>query len=142
MWVHSHRDIRENENIDAALKPAAHLPRIQSHVLPTKSHLTLFIHHKISKLWTSHWQSQKSTSKLDMLKPFPIPWASSHQPHRRHEIYLTCLTPSHLLSHLFPLSCDLCGTDTPLTVKHIFSCPHLTSHCKAHQIPPLSLCRH
>jgi len=140
-WVPSHRGMRRNENIYATSKSATHLPRIQPHILPTKFDLTLSILHTISKLWTSHWQSQKSSNKLVTLKPFPIPWASSHQPHRRHEICLTHLrirhtglTHPHLLSHPSPLSCNLCGTDTPLPVKHIFSCPHLTSHRKAHQI--------
>ena len=40
--------------------------------------------------------------------------------------------------HLHPLSCNFWGTDTPLIIKHIFCCPHLTSHRKAHQIPPPS----
>jgi len=59
---------------------------------------------------------------------------SSHQTHRRHEIYLTHLpightrlTHAHLLSNLHPLSCDYCDTDddTPLSVNHMFSCPSL-----------------
>jgi len=121
---------RGNKNIDVAAKSAAHLPSIQPCILPTQSDLTLSIHHKISELWTSHWQSQKYSNKLATLKPLPIPWASTYQPHRRHEICLTRLTHSHL----FPLSCNLCGTNSSLIVKHIFSChtpPHTAKHTKS-----------
>jgi len=129
IWV-SHGGFQGNEKVNAAEKSATRLPRIRL----TKSDFTLVIRHRITNLWTSHWENQINTNKLAMLKPLPWPWDSSRQPHRCHKIYLTRLrightrlTHSHLLSNLHPLSCDYCDTDddTPLSVKHMFSCPSL-----------------
>ena len=60
--VPSHRGIQSNEKIDAAAKSAAQLPRIHTLILPTKSDLTLSIHHRIIDLWTSHWQKTQKNS--------------------------------------------------------------------------------
>jgi len=147
VWVPSHRGIRGNENIDAATKSAAHLPRIQPYILPTKSDHTLSIHHKISEFWTSHWQSQKSSNKLATLEPFPIPWTSTHQPHQRHEICFTRLrightrlTHSHLLSHLFPHHVTSVAPTHPLPSSTFFLA-HTSPHTAKHTKSPLSFSR-
>jgi len=46
----------------------------------------------------------------------------------------TRFTHSHLVSHLFPLSCDWYGTDTPLTISHLFTCPHLAKLRSIHKL--------
>jgi len=119
------------QKIDAVAKSAVQLPRIHAHILPRKSDLTLFIRHRITDLWTSHWQNQKTINKLAMLKPLLWPWDSSHQPHRRHEIYSTHLrigqtrlNHSHLLSNLHPLSCDLTAIPT------MENCYHIRKKCR------------
>ena len=47
----------------------------------------------------------------------------------------TRLTHSHLIFQLFPLTCNSCNTDNPLTIIHLFFCPYLATTRKAHQVP-------
>jgi len=110
--------------------------------LPTKSDLTRFIHKRITNQWNSLRQNQASSNKLTQIKPLPFSWSSSHQTHRRQEIYLTRLrighthiTHAYLLSNLFSLSCEHCSLDSPLTVNHMFECPVLTALRLMHHVP-------
>jgi len=87
--------------------------------------------------------NQKSTNELANFKPHPFEWPSSNQLSRQHEIILARLrightrhTHSHILSNLFPLSCDFCDPDSPLNISHIFECPALDNERKKFQIPP------
>jgi len=45
------------------------------------------------------------------------------------------LTHSRICSHLFPLNCDHCALDTPLSLPDIFNCPALAPLRISHQIP-------
>jgi len=120
VWVPSHRGIPGNENVNSGAEVATILPCINSQILPTKSDLALFIRRQITNQWVDLWQKQGLTSKLVQIKPLPFACSSSHQIHRHHEIYLTCLrigpynasptrtsSPSYTHSHVSTAA--LCG---------------------------------
>jgi len=114
--------------------PATHQPWTFPH-----AHLSSFIHSSITKKWHQLWTDQ---NKLAIIKPTPIPWSSSIFKSYRLEKIVTCLrightrpTHSHLISQLFPLTCNFCNTDNPLTITHLFFCTYLVTTRKAHQVP-------
>ena len=43
-------------------------------------------------------------------------------------------THSHLVSHLFPLGCNWCDTDSPLPMSHLLTCPHLAKLRNIHKV--------
>jgi len=55
--------------------------------------------------------------------------------HPRLRIRHAHLTHTHLISHLMPLSYPHCNNDLPLTVDHLFECPHFTFIRDSHQVP-------
>jgi len=142
MWVSGHCGIAGNEIPDKTAKQATK-PRVSAGLLPTSSDLSAFIHLFIIKKWHELWQNQKPRhNKLLPIKPTPVSWSSTNFHSRRLEIFLTRLrightrlTPSHLVSDLFPLTCDNCGIENPLTVAHLFSCSHLTAQRNFHHVP-------
>ena len=96
----------------------------------------------ITNHWISLWQKQAPSNKLARIKSLPFSWSLSHKTHRRHELYLTrlrightCIAHAHLLSNLFPLSCEHCSLDSLHTVNHMFECPALTALRSFHHVP-------
>jgi len=128
IWVPSNRRIPGNEIVDSTAKAPTILPRINSRILSTKSDLTLF--DSTSPNTGFNCQNQTPSNKRARIKPLPFSWPSSHQTLRWHEIHLTRLrighahlTHAHLLSNLFPLSCEHSKLDSPLTVSHSLRAP-------------------
>ena len=135
LHVASHSGVQLNKAVDTVAKASTNFPLIIHNFLPTKSDLTLFIPNSIIKhWWINLWQKQPPTNKLAQIKFIPFPRPSSPQTHLRHEIFLTRLcigytriTQTYLPSNLFPLSCDHCNLDSPLTCP-AFATLRLTLH--------------
>ena len=108
------------------------LPRVSAGLLLTNSDLSAFIHLFIIKKWRNLWENQEPLhNKLLLIKPTTVPWFSFFHS-RRLEIILighTHLTHSHLVSHLFPHTCDNCGTENLLTVAHTSFHVHISQPC-------------
>jgi len=69
-------------------------------------------------------------------------YSISDQIFASHEVYFTRLrightriTHAHLLSNLFPLSCEHCSLHSPLIVEHMFECPALIALRLLHHVP-------
>ena len=93
-----------------------------------------------NKWHQEQWSGQQQHNHLAKIKPLTAPWPSSNRSSCRLEIILTRLrighkrlTHSHICSHLFPLCCDHCAQDTPLSFPHIFNCP--TPHNSPNPLP-------
>ena len=130
--------------VDRATKQATNLQSVSKSLLPSTSDLFTHINKFIRNQWFSEWKdSILHGNKLAQLKDTPVPWASSSQSSRRLGIVLTRLrightrlTHTHLVTHLWPLSCPFCNTDEPpLTVDHIFECPLLLITRQTYSIP-------
>ena len=113
-------------------------------LLPSTSDLFTHINKFIQNQWFLEWKdSFLRGNKLARLKDIPVPWASSNQPSRKLEIVLTRLrightrlTHTHLITHLWPLTCPFCNDDElPLTIDHIFECPLLHTTRQSYLIP-------
>jgi len=132
LWVPSDKGTSGNAKVDAATKSATERLRISLLSLLPKADITLAIRNFIKQHWTTLWRDQISANnKLVQFKSLPLPWSSSQETSRRTEIVLsrlrighTRLTHSHLFTNLFPLSCPHCPSDQPITIQHMFSCPH------------------
>jgi len=92
-----------------------------------------FIHflHYYKKWHQLRMNQIPSHNKLTIIKPIPVSWCRLI----RLEIGHIRLIHSHLISQLFPLTCDFCNTDNPLTITLLFSCPYLATTRNAHQVP-------
>jgi len=128
-----------NERVD---KATSHLNYVSPQLLPTKTDLTLFIMQVITTHWYEHSRNQSPNDILARIKPYPIPWTSSNQPFRHHEIIITRpridhirLTHVDICTHLYRLPCEHCTQEAPLSVNHIFTCPALTPNRTYCQIP-------
>ena len=88
MWVPSHKGIQDNELVDVAAEAATANPRLKPDFLLTKSDLILFLENHITSHWINLRQNQAPSNQLAQIKPFLFSWSSSHQTHRRHEIFL------------------------------------------------------
>ena len=117
-------------------------PHIPSPALIPKSDINLYIRFLVNQCWTSFWSNQTHLhNKLAQLKSSPFPWPSSQQSSRRAEVVLTRLRIGqtrikhfHVCVPLFPLSCPHCSCNQPISVRHMFSCPHLVPFRLKHSI--------
>ena len=130
-WVPSHIGIDGNESADKLAVQATTFT-ITTQFEQTRSDLKAYIKKTYKEKWKEKWNSAQPNKLLeitDSIHPLPNTICKNRQWERcltRLRIGHTKLTHGHYMSREQPQTCEDCGEDIPLTIKHILTeCPAL-----------------
>ena len=130
-WVPSHVGIRGNEIADNLANRATNLPIEEENKL-TRDEYKSKIKKKSKEIWLNRWKSPRQRpNKLREITDNISPLPNSVCQDRRWERTLTRLrighsrlTHEHLMTATAPPTCENCGEEVQVTIKHILiECP-------------------
>ena len=147
-WVPSHVGIHGNELADRAAREATKNPSITNLALP-KSDWRALVKNITRDAWRTSWTEipehrNKLRAITDNITLLPNTTCSNRQWERvlaRLRLGHSKLTHEYLLDRSPAPTCEYCGEDTPLTIKHLLiECPqHRHRRLRAFNKPVLTL---
>ena len=141
-WVPSHVGIAGNEKADKLALAATNNVMVQSSML-LQSDIKNKIKYDSHRMWKENWRcTDPSQNKLREISDTPN-LSNISCPNRQWERALvrlrighSHLTHGHLMSRSSSPTCEDCGEEYPLTIKHILiECPFLETSRRQHLLP-------